>query len=290
MDSNSKRPPSGGDSVLQPYELFMLLLCGYSLITLALETFIHVSDEDSKILDTVENIVCGIFLVDFLIRLAQASNKRQFMTWGWIDLLSCIPIYEVFQAVRVIRVIRILRLLRGIRVAKILAKYLQHNRADGTILFVIFVSILLLLISSVAILQVEKDVEGANITSASDALWWSVVTMTTVGYGDKFPVTTVGRIIAAFLMVGGVGLFGMLSGSVTSWILNPVEERQEFDLEAIQRELVAIHSRLNEVSSIHSAALDPQLAKLIAIWPELSAPIRREIQRLVATNSQWTEE
>ena len=182
------------------------------------------------------------------------------------------------------------RLLRGIRVAKILAKYLQNNRADGTILFVIFVSILLLLISSVAILQVEKDVDGANITSASDALWWSIVTMTTVGYGDKFPVTTVGRIIAAFLMVGGVGLFGMLSGSVTSWILNPVEERQEIDLEAIQRELVAIHSRLNEVSSIHSAALDPHLARLIAVWPELSEPIRREIQRLVITNSQWMEE
>ena len=284
MDSDSKHPSTGGDSVLQPYDLFMLLLCGYSLITLALETFIKVSDEDSKIIDAVENVVCGIFFIDFLIRFAYASNKRQFMTWGWIDLLACIPVYDVFRTGRVFRVIRILRLLRGIRVAKILAKYLQNNRADGTILFVIFVSILLLLISSVAILQVEKDINGANITDASDALWWSIVTMTTVGYGDKYPVTTVGRIIAAFLMIGGVGLFGLLSGSVTSWILNPVEERQETDLDAIQRELVAIHSRLNEVSSLHSAALDPQLARLIAAWPELSEPIRREIQRLVITN------
>jgi len=290
MDSESKHPPSGSDSVLRPYELFMLLLCGYSLITLALETFIHLSEDDSKIIDAVENVVCGIFFIDFLIRLTYASNKRDFMTWGWIDILSCIPVYDVFQAGRVIRVVRILRLLRGIRVAKILAKYLQNNRADGTILFVIFVSILLLLISSVAILQVEKDVEGANITCASDALWWSIVTMTTVGYGDKFPVTTVGRVIAAFLMVGGVGLFGMLSGSVTSWILNPVEERQEIDLDAIQRELVGIHRRLNEVSSLHTTVLDPQLARLITVWPELSEPIRREIQRLAHSNSAWMEE
>ena len=290
MDSKSKNPSSGGDSVLQPYELFMLLLCGYSLITLGLETFLHLSEDDNEIIDAVENVVCGIFFIDFLIRFAYASNKRQFMTWGWIDLLSCIPVYDIFRTGRVFRVIRILRLLRGIRVAKILAKYLQNNRTDGTILFVVFVSILLLLISSVAILQVEKDAVGANITDASDALWWSIVTMTTVGYGDKYPVTTVGRIIAACLMIGGVGLFGLLSGSVTSWILNPVEERQEIDLDAIQRELVAIHSRLNEVSSIHSTALDPQLASVISVWPELSEPIRREILRLVKSNSAWTEE
>ena len=289
MSSEPKNPASGGDSVLQPYELFMLMLCGYSLITLGLETFLHLSEDDNEIIDVVENVVCGIFFVDFLIRFYQAADKRQFMTWGWIDLLSCIPVYDVFKTGRVFRVIRILRLLRGIRVAKILAKYLQHNRADGTILFVVFVSILLLLISSVAILQVEKDVAGANITDASDALWWSVVTMTTVGYGDRYPITTVGRIIAAFLMVGGVGLFGLLSGSVTSWILNPVEERQEIDLDAIQRELVAIHSRLNEVSSIHSTALDPQLASVISVWPELSEPIRREILRLVKSNSAWRE-
>ena len=244
----------------------------------------RLSVENIVIMDSIDNVVCGIFLLDFLIGFGHATNKLRFMSWGWIDLVSSIPAIDLVQAGRIVRVIRILRVLRGIRLARILAKYLQHNRADGTILAVVFVSILLLLLSSVAILQVEQ-VAGANIQTPSDALWWAIVTMTTVGYGDKYPVTTVGRIIASVLMVGGVGLFGTLSGSVASWILNPVEQRQEVDLDAIQRELVAIHGRLDEVSAVRSSSLDPELARLVDAWPQLPQASRLEVQRIVNSNS-----
>lgn len=280
MDPNPTRTLKDSDADLRPYELFMLLLCGYSLLTLALETFVDLPPDDVVILDAIDNVVCGVFLLDFIIRFGYAPSKMRFLAWGWIDLISSIPAIDVFRAGRIVRVIRILRVLRGIRVARILAKYLQNNRADGTILAVLFVSILMLLLSSVAILQVEKPADGSNIHDPSDALWWAVVTMTTVGYGDKFPVTTVGRVIAGFLMVGGVGLFGTLSGSVTSWILNPVEERQEVDLDAIQRELVAIHSRLDQVASRQQTNSDPQLERLIQNWFDLPLDTRRELVRL----------
>ena len=247
---------------------------------LGLETFIHLPVEDIAIIDAIDTMICGIFFLDFLIRFGAAEHKMKFMAWGWIDLLSCIPVIDIFRIGRLVRVFRIFRVLRGIRMARILATYLQHNRADGTILTVVFVSIMLLLLSSVAILQVEQ-VDGANIKTPSDAMWWSIVTMTTVGYGDKYPTTTIGRVIASFLMVSGVGLFGMLSGSVTSWILNPVEVRQEVDLEAIQNELQLIHSRLDEITSIHTKTLDPKLAKLISSWPEMNESTRQEIQNLV---------
>lgn len=268
------------DSGLRPYELFILLLCGYSLLMLALETFIHLPPEDIEIIDAVDNMICGIFFLDFLIRFGAAPNKLKFMAWGWVDLLSSIPMVDVFRLGRLVRVFRIFRVLRGIRMARILATYLQNNRADGTVLTVIFVSILLLLLSSVAILQVEQ-VDGANIKTPSDAMWWSITTMTTVGYGDKYPTTSFGRIIASVLMVSGVGLFGMLSGSVTSWILNPVEVRQEVDLDAIQVELHAIHRRLDEITLIHTKTLDPKLARIISSWPEMSETTRQEIQRLI---------
>ena len=280
MDPNPTKTLKEIDVDLRPYELFMLLLCGYSLLTLALETFIDLPPDDIFILDAIDNVVCGVFLLDFIIRFGYAPSKMRFLAWGWIDLISSIPAIDVFRAGRIVRVVRILRVLRGIRVARILAKYLQNNRADGTILAVLFVSILLLLLSSVAILQVEKPAEGSNIRTAPDALWWAIVTMTTVGYGDKFPVTAVGRVIAGFLMVGGVGLFGTLSGSVTSWILNPVEERQEVDLDAIQRELVAIHSRLDQVASRQQTNTDPQLERLIQNWTDLPLDTRRELVRL----------
>ena len=279
MDQNSRKPVSSIE--LRPYELFMLMLCSYSLLTLALETFIHLPADDVVILDAVDNVVCGIFLMDFLVRFCIASDKLRFLSWGWIDLISSIPAIDMFRAGRLVRVIRILRVLRGIRVARILANYLQNNRADGTILAVIFVSILVLVLSSVAILQVEQQVDGANITTPSDALWWAISTMTTVGYGDRFPVTTVGRVIAGLTMIGGVGLFGTLSGSVTSWILKPVEQRQEVDLDAIQNELVSIHTRLDEVSTRQQATIDPQLQKLIEIWPRIPASTRQELMLII---------
>ena len=280
MDSRSTRTQTGSDNEMRPYQLFMLMLCVYSLTALAVETFFKPSPDNVMILDVIDHVVCGIFLIDFAIGLSRASSKLEYLSWGWIDLLSSIPAYDYFRIGRLVRIFRILRVLRGIRIARILTKYLQHNRADGTILAVVFISILLLLLSSVAILQVEQ-VEGANINNASDALWWAIVTMTTVGYGDKYPVTTVGRIIAAVLMVGGVGMFGTLSGSVASWILNPVEERQEVDLDAIQNQLVAIHRRLDQVTSIQTSITDPQLVRMIAAWPELTEATRQELQNVL---------
>lgn len=269
---------------IQPYQIFMLLLCVYSLISLSAETFFELPTEEVAILDAIDNVICGIFLLDFLIGFWTARSKFQFLKWGWIDLVSSIPVIDVFRAGRIVRVIRILRILRGVRLARILARYLRKNRADGTILAVIFVSILLLVSSSVAILQVEK-VEGANIQTASDALWWSIVTMTTVGYGDKFPITTFGRIIAGVLMVCGVGLFGTLSASITSWILNPVEERQEIDLDAIHQDIEAIHRRLDQVLPAVTTASDPQLASLIEAWPRLSEATRAELQQRAVPKS-----
>lgn len=272
--TNSEKDVLNSEREIAPYELFMLLLSGYSLVALAFETFFHLPDNEIAILDTIDNVVCVFFMIDFATCLKQAENKLQYLKWGWIDLVSSIPIIDQFRAGRIVRVIRILRVLRGIRIARVLARYLTRNRTDGTFLAVIFLSFLILLLSSIAILHVEQ-VEASNIQTPSDALWWGISTMTTVGYGDKFPVTDVGRVIASILMICGVGLFGTLSGSVASWILKPVERRQEIDLDAIQTELAEIQRRLDILCGDHQP--DPQLAKLIDAWPSLSEELRHRL-------------
>ena len=274
------RTPDVLEDEFRPQQLLMFLLCVYSLASLAAETFLRLPAEQVAILDVIDNLICGIFLIDFVVGLVLAKNKLRFLSWGWIDLISSIPVIDVFRVGRIVRVIRILRVLRGIRLARILARYLQRHRANGAFLAVILLSLMLLVLSSVAILQVEQ-VDGANIRTASDALWWSVSTMTTVGYGDKFPVTTVGRIIASALMISGVGLFGALSGSVTSWILNPVEVRQEIDIDAIQVDLAAIRARLDHVPSVGLKELDPQLTRVMDSWASLSEDRRREILKIM---------
>lgn len=106
---------------------------------------------------------------------------------------------------------------------KTLVAVIFRNRAKGAFASVAPISILILFFCSVAILQVEQG-EGVNIKSPEDALWWAFVTLTTVGYGDRYPVTGAGRIVAAVLMIAGVGLFGTFTGYVASWFLEPEAE------------------------------------------------------------------
>ena len=91
------------------------------------------------------------------------------------------------------------------------------------------IAVLLVIFSAIAILQVEDD-PNSNIKTAEDAIWWAYVTITTVGYGDKFPVTTEGRIIAAILMTAGVGMFGTFTAFVASWFVKDnksIDEKNE---------------------------------------------------------------
>ena len=266
---------------LRPYQLFMFALGVYVLLALAAQTFLSLSASTSAILDHVDDLICVFFFVDFWINLFSARDKLAYLKWGWIDLLSSIPMFDVARAGRLARIIRILRAFRGIRTARFLADYWIHRRADGAFFAVALLSILLVLFSSIAILQFETSPEG-NIRTPQDALWWAFATITTVGYGDKFPVTTEGRMIAAVLMTAGVGMFGSFTGLIASWILRPGKKDQEQDselarlreqVEAIQRQVAATSAPAVHAGAAHCA----DLAEVIAAWSELPAHVRARV-------------
>jgi voltage-gated potassium channel len=176
---------------------------------------------ERRILEVADNVVCVFFLADFLYSRAKAANRwRTLRTRGWLDLLSSIPAVDALRVGRMARVLRIIRVLRGIRAARVLADALMRRRAEGTFLAATLASIILFVLGGVAILHFDT-VPGANIRSPEDALWWTVVTLPTVGCGDRYPVTPEGRALAVALMVAGVGLFGTFSGVVASWFLKP---------------------------------------------------------------------
>ena len=153
------------------------------------------------------------------------------MRWGWIDLLSSIPTLEYFRPGRALRLVRLLRILRAFRSLKHLTNHVFRRKVQGAFTTVAIIAVLMVIFSSIAILQVEDD-PNSNIKTAEDALWWSYVTITTVGYGDKYPVTTEGRIIAVFLMTTGVGLFGTFTGFVASWFVEERHEEREKEVES----------------------------------------------------------
>lgn len=235
-----------------PFQLFMLVLCVYALGALAAESFAPVSADTRKILEYADNVVCSLFFADFLQQLARAPNRwRYFVQWGWIDLLSSVPMVDALRVGRAARLLRIVRVLRAVRSTRIIASMLLRRRAEGVFLAATLLSLLLVVASSIAILQFEQ-VESANIKTAQDAFWWAFVTITTVGYGDRFPVTSEGRVIAGMLMTAGVGLFGTFSGFVASWFLSSGERQQESETEALRKEIRALREAI-ELGASHAA-------------------------------------
>ena len=198
--------------------LLIIILSIYVLIALLLDTFFKLPLEVSRILNMTDIGICFVFLLDFGIRFYAAEHKLKFMQWGWIDLISSVPTLDFMRAGRMLRLVRLLRILRAFRSTKHLVQHIFRRRTQGALTAAAIIAVLMILFSSIAILQVEVDA-NSNIKTAEDAIWWAYVTITTVGYGDKFPVTTEGRMIAALLMTVGVGLFGTFTAYLASWFV-----------------------------------------------------------------------
>lgn len=204
----------------------VILLTVFTLLALLIDTIFDLPDETSRILNVADNIICGIFLLEFIYHLYKAPDKWKFMKWGWIDLVASIPAVGFLRVGRLLRLVRLLRIVRAFNSMHEFIAAIFRNRVRDTIVAAILVAFFVIIFSSIAILQVEHGPQ-VNIRNAEDALWWSYVTVTTVGYGDKYPVTGEGRIIAAVLMTVGVGLFGTFTGYVSSFFLGGRKKQKE---------------------------------------------------------------
>ncbi len=222
---------------ITPFQLIIVVLSVYVLLVLLIETIFTLPPSVQQLLLHVDNAICVVFLIDFFGRFFRSKNKLGFMKWGWLDLISSIPNLEYFRAGRLARLVRLLRILRAFRSIKVLVHFIFQHRRESTFSIALTFSFLVYVFSSIAILSVETD-PNSNIKSAEDALWWGFVTLTTVGYGDKYPVTTEGRMIAAVLMIVGVGFFGTFAGYISSWFvsLRKDEDQRRAKEEMIEQE------------------------------------------------------
>jgi voltage-gated potassium channel len=201
------------------YELFLVLLSFLSIFNAVLILVPFLSGAGREVVIVMETLLTPFFLVDFLVRLRRSRPRSAYLVhaFGWADLLAVIPMLRIFRLFRVVIVIRSMQ-ARG--PAEIAAD-LGVSRAAATFFTTIFLVITVLELSGMLILDAEKGVVGANIKTPSDALWWGYVTITTVGYGDRFPVTLPGRIIGIFLLTAGVALFSVFTGFIANAFLAP---------------------------------------------------------------------
>jgi voltage-gated potassium channel len=247
--------PDDTQNNLTGSQLVMLVLSVYVLAALFADTVFKLPEPVSSLLQTVDTLICLVFLADFFYHLARAESKRAFLKWGWIDFISSIPALTLFRWGRIVRVVRVIRILRGARSVKYILHLLFLNKARGIFGTVILVTASLLIFASIAILNVET-VPESNIKTAGDALWWAMSTITTGGNADKFPVTAAGRIIGVILMTTGVGFFGTLTAYIASVFLRSAktETKPETDL---ARELKRLHERMERIETkLHKIHVD----------------------------------
>jgi voltage-gated potassium channel len=224
------------------WQVLMLFLSAYVLVALLIESVFKLDADAAELLQKVDFYVCMAFLIDFSVRFYQAPSKRAYMKWGWIDLLSSIPILDSFRMGRLVRIIRLIRILRALRSTRTLLGFFLRGRSNS-FAAVAAISFMLVVFSSIAVLQFE-DGADANIKSPQDAFWWAYTTITTVGYGDRFPVSPEGRILACILMTAGVGLFGTFTGFIASLFVEPEIKREDSEIQLLTKEIQALRQEV----------------------------------------------
>jgi len=252
----------------QAYELFIFVLTIISLVNM-LVMLLPLDDATIQLLQFYDFLICIIFLIDFFLRLRAAPRKSAyfFRERGWLDLLGSIPSLGLSKYASLLRLARLSRLARIWRSLKeeggkrLLADVVR-NRSHYTAYITILSVIIVLASASVLVLEFEGESPDSKITTGKDAFWYSMVTITTVGYGDYYPVTSGGRATAVFVMIAGVGLIGVLASLLSSLLTGSSSEAEdeetpdvapapavEAEMAAMRNELAALRQWLEQTSA-----------------------------------------
>jgi len=222
------------------FQLVILILSVYVLIVFAVQTMVPLSAQTTQILDGIDLVVCAFFLLDFFFRLWKAPSKIGFMKWGWIDLISSIPVLPMFYHMRLLRIIRLLRILRAFRSTKIISHYLFRHRARTGVVSVILMAFLIAIFAAIAELNLETAPDS-NIKTSEDALWWSFSTITTVSC-EKYPVTEAGRII-------GFCLMGTITAYISTIFMHPFQTHEESEIRLVLEEMKLLRQKVEALES-----------------------------------------
>lgn len=174
------------------------------------------------------------FGADFLIRIVLAENRTRYVTRHWYDVI--LLLVPAFRPLRLLGTLRVLN--------RVFARRLAGRQAA----YVVCAAVLCVFLGALAVLDMERQSPDANITTYGDALWWAMVTSTTVGYGDFYPVTTGGRLVAVGLMIMGIALLGSVTGAFATWLVEAVKK------ENAERDRIRAEHEAQEAAQVASGA------------------------------------
>jgi voltage-gated potassium channel len=209
-------------------ELPLTILALIWLPVLVLPYIVHLPTTVTETFLAIDLFVWAAFVLEYLVKMYLTPSRGRFFTHHLIDLAVI-----TLPMLRPLRAARLLRLLNLARVGVVLANAMRRTRALFThrgLHFVLLAVLAIIFACSALVLSFEVNAKGSNIHNFGDALWWAVVTVTTVGYGDKFPLTAGGRGVATVLMFVGIGLIGVLTATVASYFVEQSADEDRADL------------------------------------------------------------
>lgn len=197
--------------------------------------------------DMIMGVTWAMFAIDYVVRFSLAERR---MHWFFRHLHELILV--------VLPMLRPLQFLRLVMLVGVFQRTVGGALRGKVVAFATGSTVLMILVSSLAMLDAERGKPGASITSFPDALWWAVATVTTVGYGDYAPVTNIGRLIALGLMMAGIALLGVVTATLASWLLQRVAEQDEASQAVTRAEVRAL---TEEVSALRAELLTARGAR-----------------------------
>lgn len=199
------------------WSLTLTFLAILFLVVFSIPAFVvDLSDSAQSSIELVQWICWFAFAFDLFFGLLTSKSKKEYLLKHPLELMSVLLPF-----------LRPLRLMRVISFGGLALQKIAMGKQFAITLKVALTAIFISYIAAVQITISERDVEGSNIKTFADGLWWAVTTVTTVGYGDRFPTTTEGRILAVMLMLVGISLVGVITASVASWFVRLSQEESK---------------------------------------------------------------
>jgi len=215
------------------FSFFIQGLILLSVVTFSIETIPDLKPQTREILNSIELISVIIFTIEYLLRVLVADRKLKFIFsfFGLIDLVAILPFYLAFgidlRSLRCLRFLRLFRLFKLVRYNKALKHFSKAiSMAKEEILLFFFITLILIYLSAVGIYYFENEAQPEHFSSIFDSLWWAIITLTTVGYGDVYPVTVGGRVFTFIILMIGLGIVAIPTGILSSALTRAIGKKE----------------------------------------------------------------
>ena len=214
--------------------IFIQILILISVVTFSVETIPTLKPETRAMLRVVEVVSVIIFTIEYILRIFMTDKKLKFIFsfYGIIDFLAILPFYLAFgidlRSLRALRFLRLFRIFKLVRYNKAMNHFSRAIKsAKEQILLFIFITLLLIYFSAVGIYYFENEAQPEHFSSIFDSLWWAIITLTTVGYGDVYPITIGGKVFTFVILMIGLGIVAIPTGIISSALTTSVDQDKD---------------------------------------------------------------